>query len=59
MLLICTKFHENIFDGIKGLEQKKFSLKIFQRGIISQKSVGEITVLVFCTLSDTSFYAVS
>ena len=37
LLYICTKFHENILDGIKVIEQTRFSLEKFQRGIISQK----------------------
>ena len=36
LLNICTKFHENILDGIKVLELTRFSLEIFQRVIISQ-----------------------
>ena len=35
--IILLKFHENILDGIKVIEQKRFSLEKFQRGIISQK----------------------
>ena len=37
LLYICTKFHENILDLIKVIEQTRFSLEIFQLGIISQK----------------------
>ena len=55
LLNICTKFHENILDDIKVIEQTRFSLDIFQRGILSQ-IVGGVTVLVFCTLSDTSLF---
>ena len=36
LLYIFTKFHKNILDGIKVIEQTKFSLEIFQRGIVSQ-----------------------
>ena len=36
MLNICTKFHENIHDGNKFIGHIRFSLEIFQRGIISQ-----------------------
>ena len=32
---ICTKFHENILDGIKVEEQTRFSFEKCQRGIIS------------------------
>ena len=31
---ICTKFHENILEGIKVIEQTQFSKEKFQRGII-------------------------
>ena len=40
----CTKFHENNLDDIKVIEQTRFSLEIFQRGIISQ-IVGELQFL--------------
>ena len=45
MFYICTKFHDNIIDGIKDIEQKTFSLEIFQRGIISQKLYVEVQFL--------------
>ena len=31
---ICTKFHENILDGIKVIEWTQFLYEKFQRGII-------------------------
>ena len=31
---ICTKFHENILDGIKVMEWTRFSYEKLQRGII-------------------------
>ena len=34
LVYICTKFHENILDGIKVIEQTQFSKEKFQRGII-------------------------
>ena len=37
-LYICNKFHENIFQGIKVIEQTLFSKEKFQRGIILQQS---------------------
>ena len=55
LLCSCTKFHEKILDGIKVIEQTRFSLEIFQRGIISQKLLVEL-VLVLCTLSNTSLF---
>ena len=52
----CTKFHENILGGIKIIEQTRFSLKIFQRGIISQKLLVELQFLFSAHTSDTSLY---
>ena len=37
LLSICSKFHENILDAIKVIEQTRVSLEFFQRGIILQK----------------------
>ena len=34
MVYICTNFHENILDGIKVIEQTRFSYEKFQRSII-------------------------
>ena len=45
MLYICTKFHENILNGIKVIQQTRFSLEILQRGIISQKLEMELQFL--------------
>ena len=42
LLNICTEFHKNILDSIKVIEQTRFSLEIFQRGIISQKMLVEL-----------------
>ena len=36
-VLCMYQFHENILDGNKVIEQTRFSLEIFQRGISSQK----------------------
>ena len=55
LLNIFTKFHENILYGINVIAQTRFSLDIFERGIISKKTVGGVTILVLCTLFDTSF----
>ena len=35
MVYICTKFHENILDGIKVIERTRFSWEKNQRAIIS------------------------
>ena len=37
MVYICTKFHENVLDSIKVIEQTRFLFKKFPRGIIPQK----------------------
>ena len=60
LLHICNKFHENIIDDNKVIEQKRFPLK-FSRENNLTKIVGGVTVLVLSTLSDTSifFYPVS
>ena len=34
MVYICTKYHENILDGMKDIERTRFSLEKLQRGII-------------------------
>ena len=34
MVHICTKFHENILDGIEVIERTPCSYQIFQRDII-------------------------
>ena len=59
MLYICTKFHENILDGNKVIEQTRFILEIFQWAIISQNNLGAVTVIVYCTLSDTCSIKIS
>ena len=43
---------------MKFIEQTRFSLELFQRVIISQKIVDGVTVLVLCTLSDTSYFCI-
>ena len=37
MVYICTKYHENILDGMEVIEPTRFSLQKFQRGIIPLK----------------------
>ena len=34
MVYICTKFQENIFEGIKVIEQTQFSKETFPRRVI-------------------------
>ena len=56
LLYICTMFNENILDGMKVIEQTRFSNVIFQRGHTFTKNLGGVTFLVLCTLSDTSLF---
>ena len=37
LIYVCTKFNENIHDGIKVIQQTRFSLETLQRGIKSGK----------------------
>ena len=46
MLYISTKFCEIILNGIKGIERTRFLVRKLQRGIIPQKNVGGVTVLI-------------
>ena len=46
MLYISTKFCEIISNGIKVIERTRFLYRKFQRGIIPQKNVGGVTVLI-------------
>ena len=46
MLYISTKFCEIISNGIKIIERTRFLYRKFQRGIIPQKNVGGVTVLI-------------
>ena len=34
LVYICTKFHENILNGIKVIERTQFTQEKFRRGII-------------------------
>ena len=45
VIYICTKFHENILDGIEVIERTIFMGK-FSKGHNSVKNEGEVTVLV-------------
>ena len=57
LLYICTKFRENILNGIKVIEQTRFSLEKYQKGRNFTKIIGGVIVLVLCTLSDTSLFS--
>ena len=56
MVYICTKFHENILQGIEVIEQTQFSKEKFQKGHNSVKNIGGVRVLVLCTPSDGGLY---
>ena len=59
LLCICTKFHENILDGIKVTEQTRFSLEKNSKGHNSTRLVGAFTVRVLCKLSGNIFFVSS
>ena len=52
----CTKFHENILNGIKVIERTWFSWDKNSKGHNSVKNEGGLTVLVLCTSSDDGLY---
>ena len=56
LVYICTKFHENILDGVKAIEQDTIPIGKISKGHNSVKNIGGVTVLVFCTLSDDGLY---
>ena len=49
LVYICTKFHENILDGIKVIERTRFLSERFQRAIF-RKNVGGVSVLIHIIL---------
>ena len=55
VLYICTKHHESISEGFTVVEQTYFPTKLF-KGHDSVKIVGEVTILVLCTLPDGALY---
>ena len=56
MVYICTKYHENILEGIKVIEQTQFSKEKNSKGQNSVNNIGGVTVLVLCTPSDGGLY---
>ena len=57
MVYICTKFHENILDGIKvSYRADKIFIGKNSKGHNSMKNVDGFTVLFLCTSSDDDFY---
>ena len=53
---ICTKFHENILDGIKVNTADMIFIGKISKGHNSVKNVGGVTVLFCCTSSDGGLY---
>ena len=53
VIYICTKFHENILEGIQVMELTQFQIS---KGHNSVKNVGGVTVLFLCTSSDGGLY---
>ena len=56
VVYICTKFHENILNGINVLERTRYLKEKISKGNNSVKNVGGGRVLVLCTLSDNGLY---
>ena len=56
VIYICTKFHENILDGIKVIERTHFSEEKIRRGHNSVKMKMELCCFFLCTSSDGSLY---
>ena len=56
ILINCTKFHENILDGIKVIEQTRFSKEKNSKGHYSVKNVDGVTIPCLCTSSDDGLY---
>ena len=57
MVYICSKFHENILDGIQVIKRTRFpKKKNLSNGHNSVKNVGGLSVLVLCTSSDDGLY---
>ena len=55
MVYICTRFHENILEGIKVIEYTIFIAKI-SKGHNSLKTVGGVMVLFLCKWFDGGLY---
>ena len=56
VIYICTKFHENILNGIKVIERTRFSIAKISKGHNSVKNVGGVMVLFLCTSSNNGLY---
>ena len=56
ILYICAKFHEIILNGIKVIERTGFLYGKLQKGNISAKNVGGVTVVNLRMSSDHALY---
>ena len=56
VVYICTKFHENVLDGIKSYRVDMIFIGKISKGHNSVKNVGRVTVLFLCTASDSGLY---
>ena len=56
MLYISTKFCDIFSNGFKVIERTRFLYGKLQRGIIPQKNVGGVTVVLRCTSSGHALY---
>ena len=56
MVYICTKYHENILDGMKVIEQDTIFIAKISKGHNSVKNVDGVTVLFLCISSDGGLY---
>ena len=56
MVYISMKFCEIIPSGIKVIERTLFLYGKLQRGIITQKNVGGVIVVILCTSSGHALY---
>ena len=56
ILNICTKFHENIPDGIKVIERTRFLTKTISKRHNSVINVDGVTVHFLCISSDGVSY---
>ena len=55
-LNICTKFHENVLDGIKVIERTQFSYDKMSTVHNSIKHVSGVKALFLYTSSDSGLY---
>ena len=56
LVYICTKFHENIHEGIKVIEVHTILVGKISKGHNSIKNVDGFTVLFLCILSEGGLY---